>query len=165
MSYHYDKRKHPKHALDPKRHREQLWRQEHDAGGFRCAHCKVWVVINDYIGTSNRNHCNICLWSRHVDIKKGDRRATCQGGMKPVGLTFKHEGLGRQGELMLIHECMSCDKISINRIARDDGNEDVLAIYVLPIADGLRQRLQQEAIRVLDETDKPEIMRQLFGAS
>ena len=38
---------------------------------------KRWVVINDYMGTKNRNHCNLCLWSKHVDEAKGDRRADC----------------------------------------------------------------------------------------
>lgn len=93
--------------------KEKQWKNEHKAGGFRCSHCKQWVIINNHMGTVNRNHCNICLWSKHVDVGKGDRRSTCRGGMKPVGLTFKHEGQGRQGEIMLIHECAACGAVSL----------------------------------------------------
>lgn len=167
MSYRHGKRKYNKHLLkqqpDHKRYRELVWKQEHNAGGFRCAHCKIWVVINDFIGTSNRNHCNVCLWSKHVDVQKGDRKADCHGGMQPVGLTFKHEGLGRQGELMLIHHCMGCGKISINRIARDDDNSLILNIFSSVLSEALIAKLEHENIRALEETDKPEIMRQLFG--
>lgn len=44
--------------------------------------------------------------------------------MKPLGLTLKRTNKKystiNQGELMLIHECTGCGKISINRIAGDD---------------------------------------------
>ena len=100
--------------------------REAQAGGFKCAHCKRWVVINPFIGTANRNHCSYCLWSKHVDVKKGDRKEACHGGMEPIGLTFKYEGYGRQGELMLIHQCAECSHLSINRIAADDSNEEIL---------------------------------------
>ena len=167
MSYHHGKRNYSKHYVkqtDHKRHRELVWKQEHGAGGFRCSHCKTWVVINDFIGTANRNHCNICLWSKHVDVQKGDRKATCHGGMRPVGLTFKHEGFGRQGELMLVHYCMDCEKLSINRIARDDDNDLILEVFAMTRSETLMTALEQEGIRALDATDSPEVMRQLYGA-
>jgi hypothetical protein len=71
----------------------------------------------------------MCLWSKHVDEAKGDRRASCLGGMEPIGLTFKHEGHGKVGEIMLIHHCSVCEKISINRIARDDPEHKILGIF------------------------------------
>ncbi len=54
--------------------------------------------------------------------------------MKPIGLTFKWEGVDkynnlREGELMLIHECTGCGKISINRIAADDNEETILKVF------------------------------------
>lgn len=52
------------------KYRAQEWKREHDAGGFKCSHCKQFVVINDIMGTVNRNHCSWCLWSRHVDEVK-----------------------------------------------------------------------------------------------
>jgi hypothetical protein len=42
---------------------------------FRCGHCGVEVSL-DAPGTSHRNHCPSCLWSRHLDRNvPGDRKA------------------------------------------------------------------------------------------
>lgn len=144
--------------------KEQEWKREHNAGGFKCSHCKQWVIINSYMGTVNRNHCNICLWSKHVDEKKGDRKAECQGGMRPISLTFKHEGIGRQGEIMLVHECAQCKTISINRIASDDSNENILSIYNESlVTSDLLETLARQGIRMLTDEDRMEITTQLFG--
>lgn len=148
-----------------KKHQAQEWKREHDAGGFRCSHCKKFVVINDIMGTVNRNHCNICLWSKHVDEAKGDRRATCNGGMKPIGLTFKHEGYNRIGEIMLIHLCSTCQKISINRIARDDPEHKILEIFnqSFSLSEDMRRGLDKANIYLVAENNKQELLAQLFG--
>jgi len=143
---------------------EQEWKKEHKAGGFKCSHCKRWVVINNHMGTINRNHCNMCLWSKHVDEQKGDRKAECQGGMKPIGLTFKYEGVGRQGELMLIHECANCEKISINRIAGDDAGEAILLIFEESLLkQNILDKLRQQGVALLTVADKVRIGTVLFG--
>jgi hypothetical protein len=150
------------------RHAERLIarkiRQEQN-GGFKCSHCKRWVVVNEYMGTANRNHCNLCLWSKHVDIKKGDRRATCQAGMRPIGLTFRIEDATHRGEIMLIHLCSLCPKISINRIAADDGEQDILEIFAQSHAmpETLKMKITQEDIYLATETDREDILDQLFG--
>jgi hypothetical protein len=154
MRYH-DEHEHEKH-------RQQEWDKEHAAGGFRCGHCHQWVSINPHMGTKNRNHCNLCLWSKHVDVQKGDRRAECQAGMQPVALTFKHEGVGRQGELMLVHECTGCGDLSINRLAADDTEQVILACFEQSIGVP-KARFEAEGIEILQEDDLPEIRRQLFG--
>jgi hypothetical protein len=135
------------------------------SGGFKCGHCRQFVVINDTIGTANRNHCSWCLWSKHVDITKGDRAATCQGGMKPIGLTFKHEGYNRIGEIMLIHLCSVCGKLSINRIARDDPEYKILEIFYASsqLGNQARQMLRTDRIHLLTEADEQQVRRQLFG--
>lgn len=147
------------------KYRAQVWKREHNAGGFRCSHCRQFVVINDIMGTANRNHCNLCLWSKHVDETKGDRRAICNGGMGPIGLTFKHEGYGKMGEIMLIHLCSSCQKISINRIARDDPECKVLEIFEKSssLSDGIKQRLDNNGIYLLNSRDAQELSAQLYG--
>jgi len=43
--------------------------------------------------------------------------------MKPIGLRFKYDG-----ELMIVHWCLSCGKISNNRIAGDDIPEVILTL-------------------------------------
>lgn len=157
MQYHEDT--YYKKKQQKQRHNELA------ASGFKCAHCRQWVVINKYMGTANRNHCNRCLWSKHVDVKKGDRRQECHGGMKPIGLTFKHEGYGRQGELMIIHECATCKHLSINRIAGDDDNRLLLDLFELScrISNEQVRRLMRQSIDCLAEDDRREVLTQLFG--
>jgi hypothetical protein len=104
------------------------------------------------------------LWSKHVDIKKGDRKATCQAGMQPIGLTFKHEGYDRVGEIMLVHRCSDCTRISINRIAGDDATSEILAIYDASITKGGRDsRLASQGITLMSTADRAELQTQLFG--
>jgi hypothetical protein len=53
--------------------------------------------------------------------------------MKPVGLALKHSqkkyGSYSRGELMLVHKCMECSKVSLNRIAADDDIDKIWVIY------------------------------------
>ncbi len=123
---------------------------------FICLNCGQRVSIKA-VGTKNRNHCPNCLWSLHVDDKMpGDRKSNCRGLMKPIGLTFKNEGLdkyghARTGEIMIIHQCVLCGKILNNRIAGDDNPKKILEItkkedkqevekQIFGVADGIRTR-------------------------
>jgi hypothetical protein len=103
-------------------------------GDFKCAHCGVFVSsAHQLSGVNNRNHCPYCLWSCHLDLfAAGDRLSACKGPMKPIGLTMKR---GRnkyrfesRGELMIIHECVDCSAISMNRIAADDDAETIFGV-------------------------------------
>jgi hypothetical protein len=160
----YHKKRTLRHGHSAERLNSRVVRQE-EGGGFKCSHCKQWVVINEYMGTANRNHCNMCLWSKHVDVKKGDRRATCQGGMKPIGLTFRIEGSGQFGEVMLIHDCMGCEKVSINRLAADDYDHLVLGIFEnsLQMTAEKRTELGEIGLYVAGLDDKSEVLRSLLG--
>lgn len=139
--------------------------------GFKCCHCKQRVPFSNLIGTEHRNHCPFCLWSKHVDLNKpGDRKSECGGDMKPVGLTFKQEGIDKwgklkQGELMLIHLCRNCGKISINRVAADDNPRAILKIWKnsKSPASNLVGQLAKNGIKILGEKEKKEILSQLFG--
>lgn len=90
--------------------------------------------------------------------------------MQPIGLTFKQVGLDKwgkekRGELMLIHECHGCHKISINRIAGDDNPEKILEILTTSqnLNQDIKNELEQSGIRLLTDTDLTEIKTQLFG--
>ena len=48
---------------------------------FVCEKCGTQVEGDGYT-----NHCPHCLWSRHVDVNPGDRKATCKGMMEPVAV-------------------------------------------------------------------------------
>ncbi len=137
---------------------------------FYCINCGREVFSPKLVGTAHRNHCPYCLFSVDVDIDPGDRKSKCRGLMKPIGLTFKHEGKDkygsyRQGELMLIHECLDCDKISINRIAGDDDSDAIMDIFEKSKKLSLLKidKLRKEGIDVLSEKDKEKISVQLFG--
>lgn len=91
---------------------------------FKCVNCYKQISFSKNIGTANRNHCPFCLWSLHVDLKiPGDRKSNCHGLMKPTALAFK-----KDSEIMLVHECQKCGKVSINRIAGDDDPNEILKI-------------------------------------
>jgi len=143
----------------------EQWQKEHANGGFTCAHCNAFVTIDERMGTLNRNHCNTCLWSKHVDEEKGDRAAICGGSMTPIGLTFKHEGIGKIGEIMLIHHCQKCGKLSINRIARDDPEAVIMQVYndSLQADQETRDQLATAGIYLASEADIAEVRTQLFG--
>lgn len=138
---------------------------------FVCSNCKKIVKTDGNIGTKNRNHCPFCLYSLHVDSKiSGDRNSNCSGKMRPRALTFKKEGLDKfgkqkQGELMLVHICLKCDKISINRIASDDDANKLLNIFneSKVLDNDIINKLESENIEVLREKDKSELTNQLFG--
>jgi hypothetical protein len=137
---------------------------------FKCSHCHQAIIDIENIGTRHRNHCPKCLWSLHVDdMISGDRKSLCHGQMEPVGLTFKNEGKNkygklRQGELMIIHSCKSCDKISINRIAGDDESEMIKDLFKKSGNNHqLRKRLELENIKLLGEKDQDEVKSQLYG--
>lgn len=139
--------------------------------GFVCLSCGQWIPVGRGMGTRYRNHCPFCLYSRHVDEKKsGDRSAGCHGKMEPIGLTFKHEGWDkygkmRQGELMIIHRCLDCDEISINRIAADDKTKKILEVFEesKKLDRKIKDLLAGSEIRLLEEKDLQEIKNQLFG--
>lgn len=54
--------------------------------------------------------------------------------MKPIGLSFKRREVnpftGRtNGDLMIIHECTNCRKISCNRISGDDNTYIIMCVF------------------------------------
>jgi hypothetical protein len=96
--------------------------------GFVCAHCRN-AVPPDPPGTAHRNHCPRCLWSRHLDLRPGDRRSTCQGLMEPVAVWLR-----AGGEWALIHRCADCGVLRSNRIAGDDNEFALISLAVRPLA-------------------------------
>lgn len=142
----------------------------HPSTFFPCVHCNKLISDNPSMGTSHRNHCPYCLWSKHVDEKRpGDRLSYCNGSMKPIGLTFKKEGWDKygtlkQGELMIVHVCTNCGKININRIAGDDKEHTILTLLnISPIPAETYSKIQLQGIKILDNQDTGEVQKQLFG--
>lgn len=136
---------------------------------FRCVHCGQFVSSAFFLaGVHNRNHCPYCLYSRHMDLfKAGDRLSACKGPMRPVGLTFKRtrKKYKRSGELMLIHQCLECGNLAINRIAADDDAQAILAIFARPhlLEQSVLARLEQAFINPLSWAEAQLVKAQLFG--
>ncbi len=140
-------------------------------GGFICQNCGAYVyTLASESGVQNRNHCPFCLWSRHLDhLQAGDRMSACKAVMQPIGLTVKPTrnkyACCAMGELMLIHQCSDCGKLSINRIAADDQAEAVTRIYhtSLWLDEVTRNLLADAGIRPLQGSDKKMLIGQLYG--
>lgn len=139
--------------------------------GFSCVQCGFSVTTSrEQSGVNNRNHCPRCLWSKHVDeLKAGDRKAECKSRMQPIGLTLKQTpkryNREAQGELMLIHRCTGCGKLSINRIAADDDAAVIYQVFNRSIAltAKWKELLKDEGIRLLGTSDLTVVYSQLFG--
>jgi hypothetical protein len=138
-------------------------------GDFKCAHCHVIVSSAHFLsGVNNRNHCPYCLWSCHLDLyAAGDRLSACKGQMRPVGLTLKmgrnKYQLDARGELMLVHECVDCGSLSINRIAADDDSSKILAVFESSIGSPVHGQCEAQGILTLKAGDLHAIQQQLFG--
>jgi len=81
---------------------------------FKCGHCRAFVGPT-ISGGKHRNHCPLCLYSRHVDLgHPGDRRCECRSLMEPIGICT------RRGEELIVHRCLGCGAERVCRIAADD---------------------------------------------
>lgn len=83
---------------------------------FICDNCKKEVKKLNY---SARDHCNYCLYSKHVDINPGDRLNNCHGLLMPIGIE-KHRHTYK-----IIYKCLKCDLNHKNIMANDD-NMDII---------------------------------------
>lgn len=140
-------------------------------GDFRCAHCRAIVSSTHLLsGVNNRNHCPYCLWSCHLDLfVAGDRLSACKAPMKPIGLTMK-KGRNKyqrepRGELMLIHACVECQALSINRIAADDDSDNIMAVFEksFTLAHPVHALCQENGIVILNVEDSEVVRTQLYG--
>jgi len=140
---------------------------------FKCAHCHNIVSAAHMLsGVNNRNHCPYCLWSCHLDLfAAGDRLSACKGEMKPRGLTLKKSRnkyrLESGGELMLIHECVDCQSLSINRIAADDDPDSVMEVFAKSIVGGyqIRTKCERDGIVMLGMENTKVVFSQLYGSN
>jgi DNA-directed RNA polymerase subunit RPC12/RpoP len=139
--------------------------------GFRCGHCRQEVHAGSmWTHVQNRNHCPYCLWSRHLDLKKtGDRLCACKGWMKPVGLTIKRTikkyARSQFGELMLVHQCQDCNRISINRLAADDMTDRLWEVFENSCRpeSPLENILQKDGVRLLQSEEAAFARTLVFG--
>ena len=138
-------------------------------GDFKCAHCHVLVSSAHFLsGVNNRNHCPYCLWSCHLDLyTSGDRLSACKGQMRPIGLTMKNGRnkyrLDQRGELMLVHQCVECGSLSINRIAADDDPSTIVGIFQESTRNQIGMFCASHGILALQACDSDVLYTQLYG--
>lgn len=103
----------PPTARAEPRYRSRQRRNE--TAPFRCGRCRS-MIEPPAAGGRYRNHCPLCLTSRHVDAARpGDRACPCRALMPAVGTYFRPGG-----EQMLVHRCNGCGAERTNRVAADD---------------------------------------------
>jgi len=86
---------------------------------FICENCGKKV---NKLGYSCRNHCNYCLYSKHVDINPGDRANECKGLLKPIGIE-KYKDTYK-----IVYKCQKCKQQHRNIIAKDDDMDEIISI-------------------------------------
>ena len=86
---------------------------------FICENCKQKIEKLNY---TTRDHCNHCLYSKHLDINPGDRQNTCKGLLKPIGIEkFKNT-------YKIIYKCEKCNEIHKNIMATDDNMDLIIEL-------------------------------------
>lgn len=86
---------------------------------FICENCKQKIEKLKY---TTRDHCNHCLYSKHLDINPGDRQNTCKGLLKPIGIEkFKNT-------YKIIYKCEKCNQIHKNIMAKDDNMDLIIEL-------------------------------------
>ncbi len=86
---------------------------------FICENCKKEVSKLKYTA---RDHCNFCLYSKHVDVNPGDRLNTCLGMLVPIDIE-KYKDTYK-----IIYKCKKCGNTHKNIIAKDDNFDEILNI-------------------------------------
>lgn len=79
---------------------------------FICEYC-----AHENIGTGFTNHCEQCLWSKHVDVDPGDRKETCAGMMEPWDVEPKNGGF------RIVHKCTKCTFLRPSPFLMEDSVE------------------------------------------
>ena len=90
---------------------------------FICENCGSLVKPLSYTA---RDHCPVCLHSKHVDINPGDRSNNCKGLLIPIKIekfkdTFK-----------IIYKCEKCNQLHKNIMANDDNMDEIIELSKNP---------------------------------
>ena len=89
---------------------------------FVCENCGYAVEKLSYTA---RDHCPMCLYSKHVDIMPGDRQNNCLGLMRPIGIE-KYKNTYK-----IIYKCSKCGQIHKNVMANDDNYDLIVKLSVI----------------------------------
>ena len=92
---------------------------------FICENCGSDVKE---LNKTARDHCNNCLYSKHVDVMPGDRKNECHGLLKPIAVEkFKDT-------YKIVYKCEKCGLIHKNIMAVDDNMDEILELMRNPVS-------------------------------
>jgi len=112
--------------FDPNRRAKRPARRAGGTEAFKCGHCRAFIGPT-VSGGKHRNHCPLCLWSKHVDGRRpGDRASECRAMMQPIGMAYRPNG-----EQMIVHRCLGCGADRRNRVAADDNA--IVCLHLEPV--------------------------------
>ncbi len=100
--------------MEDKHIRDKIFQKRKE--DFICENCGAIVKGNGYT-----DHCPNCLWSKHVDVNPGDRKAKCGGLMKPIGVEIK------KSSYLIYYRCTKCGYEHRVKTAAND-NFDLLVV-------------------------------------
>lgn len=90
--------------------------------------------------------------------------------MQPIAIALKNYKInpftGRgNGELMIIHQCLNCSRISPNRIAGDDNEYQILSILKesINLNENIAIQLKNLGLELITALNKEEALISLFG--
>jgi hypothetical protein len=90
--------------------------------------------------------------------------------MQPMAIAFKDYSVNPftnrgGGELMIIHQCLNCGKISPNRIAGNDNEYQILSILKesMNLNEDITTRLRNIGLELITTSNKEEAYISLFG--
>ena len=86
---------------------------------FICENCHKKITK---LGYTARDHCNYCLYSKHVDIMPGDRKNNCLGLLRPIGIEKYRD------TYKIIYQCDKCHQFHKNIMARDDNMDLIIEL-------------------------------------
>ncbi|MEG1597522.1 MAG: RNHCP domain-containing protein [Bacilli bacterium] len=86
---------------------------------FICDYCHQQI---SKLKVSARDHCPFCLYSKHVDNLPGDRKNTCLGLLKPIGIEKFND------TYKIVYRCEKCKKIHKNIMAIDDNMDLIIEL-------------------------------------
>lgn len=89
---------------------------------FTCQSCEQVVI-----GDGFTDHCQSCLWSKHVDINPGDRLCKCCGLMEPVSSTTS------KGSWRIFYRCQDCGYTRFNKVSPEDDINTVIKLSARPV--------------------------------
>ncbi len=87
---------------------------------FECENCGKKI---EPLGYTCRDHCDNCLYSKHVDINPGDREETCHGLLEPIRVE-----LDSKKGYVIVYRCKKCGAIRRNKAANDDNMDLIIAL-------------------------------------